>query len=155
MQHFRFWHVCLTFLVLSITSLAYGDIELDMHLAKEVRSKQPDGSVLIAAVPATRLQAGDIVTVTIHYKNTSDEMMGNVHIDNPLPADTTYVAGSATGQGASILVSDDGGQTYAIEQPNNASVITHIRWLFETLNGHAEGDVSFSMEIIRSGIKLQ
>ena len=91
-------------------------------------------------VPAETVFPGDEVVYTLAYENTGSEPADNVVITNPLPAELTYVDGSANGSDAVVQFSVDGGRTYAtaeelvVEDSDGRreaepSDFTHIRWV--------------------------
>lgn len=91
-------------------------------------------------VPAETVFPGDEVVYTLAFENTGVEPADNVVITNPLPAELTYVEGSANGSDAVVQFSVDGGRSYAtaeeliIEDSDGRrdaepSDFTHIRWV--------------------------
>ena len=87
------------------------------------------------SVDPSTAEAGDILTWTITYGNTSDYPIGDpatgnglVVLDEAIPEHTTYVAGSATcSEDCTIFYSTDGGLTWTTTEPPAAQV-TNIKW---------------------------
>lgn len=112
-------------------------VELRTELLAEVRE-----SVVVAErptfrlVPATRLAQGQVVYYTVRITNPTPVFANKVQVSQLIPANTSYVAGSAAGPGADIDFSIDGGQTFA--RPENLKQTdgtrapperyTHVRW---------------------------
>jgi len=99
------------------------------------------GITLVKAVSAATAVPGDVLTYTVVY--TSDGTTGahNVVVVDEVPAAVAYVAGSATGPGATITFSHDGGVTF---DASEAVPVTHVRWTFAApLAPGASGTVTF------------
>lgn len=91
-------------------------------------------------VPITKVVPGDEVVYTITYENKGKEPAERVVVTDPIPAEVTYVDGSAFGAGTEIEFSVDGGKSWGqpaalrvkqadgTERPASASDYTHIRW---------------------------
>lgn len=97
--------------------------------AKESRSRM---------VPATTIEQGTEVYYTVRATNESNEKLRNAVIVQAVPVNTRYVDKSATGAGASIMYSINGGKSFISaselrgvmsDSPRNIRV-THIRWQF-------------------------
>ena len=109
----------------------------------EVEVKNAQGGVEKKRVPLTKAAPGDEVIYTTTFTNQGAKPAGNVAITNPVPANTTYVGGSAFGDNTQITYSVDGGKTYAApdklniktaegrERPALPSEYTHIRWVYK------------------------
>jgi uncharacterized repeat protein (TIGR01451 family) len=109
------------------------------------------GLLLGKSVRPQTATANTILTWTITYMNTSDAPMGDPDSGNGLtvreddiPADTTYVAGSANCSGnCTIYYSTDDGATWNTTEPA-PSFVTRIKWLIsDPLPAHSTGWVSF------------
>ena len=97
--------------------------------------------------PPDKMLPGDEVVYTVTYNNKTGKPAENVTVNNPVPRHTRYVDGSASGEGATITFSVDGGKTYAtpdklivtikdksgkdITRPAAASDYSHIRWVLK------------------------
>jgi uncharacterized repeat protein (TIGR01451 family) len=114
---------------------------IKMKMIAEVEIKVSDeGRDLIKLVPADRVVPGDEVIYTVEVRNTGPTAVVAPTLVNPIPAHMRYVADSATGPGAEVSYSADGGHTF--EHPENLRVLgpdgqwhaakpeeyTHIRW---------------------------
>jgi uncharacterized repeat protein (TIGR01451 family) len=114
---------------------------------------RPAGSALqvtadnVTAREAQRVGAeampGDVIRYSLRFTNPTAAAVRNVVFDNPVPAGTRYVAGTARADAAGLAVtySIDGGSTYSaqpmIEQvvdgrrrtvPAPVAMYTHLRW---------------------------
>lgn len=119
-----------------------SDIELRNVAELEQEVKTPEGKVEKKRVPALKAIPGNEVIYTSTFRNNGKKPAANVVVVNPVPANTTYVGGSASGDNADIAFSVDGGRTWGpIEKltvtgadgkkrPAAASDITHIRWTY-------------------------
>jgi uncharacterized repeat protein (TIGR01451 family) len=109
----------------------------------EVDVKTPAGKVEKKREPAKQAAPGTTVIYTTEFKNISTKPAGNIVIVNPLPKNTTYVAGSAFGANTEIGFSVDGGKQFATaeklmmktkegrERPALATDYTDIRWVYK------------------------
>ena len=134
------------FLVLVLVSMttfatlvgATEPVELRTQLVAEVReSAGTQERPTFRMVPATRLAQGQVVYYTVRITNPTPIFANKVQVSQMIPANTTYVAGSAAGPGADVEFSIDGGQRFA--SPNALKLAdgvtrapptryTHIRW---------------------------
>jgi len=116
-----------------------GDIAV--RAVAEVRSKADPGGVgALRLTPATRVVPGDEVIYTLEVRNTGSASIRAPTVTYPVPAHMAFVADSATGPGAEVSYSVDGGITFG--EPDTlrltgedgrarrakASDYTHIRW---------------------------
>ena len=109
---------------------------VELELVAELRVVQAGKGYVF--VPATTVMEGQEIFYTLYIRNPSDKYLTTLSIDRALPANTQYVPGSATGAGAEILFSVDGGRNFAKptelrdpEDPAHAASpdqYTHIRW---------------------------
>lgn len=113
-------------------------VELRTQLVAEVR--ESTGTVdrpVFRMIPAKRLAQGQVVYYTVRITNPTPVFANRVQVSQLIPANTTYVVGSAAGPGAEVDFSIDGGQTFApAERLKLADGVTrappgrytHIRW---------------------------
>ena len=112
-------------------------VELRTELIAEVReSIGTRDRPAYRMVPAKRLAQGQEVYYTVRITNPTPVFANRVQVSQKIPANTTYVPGSAGGPGADVEFSIDGGETFAraenlkledgaIAPPER---YTHIRW---------------------------
>ena len=116
-----------------------GCIELKTVAETEVESVDAQGQRTTKLVPAGKVVPGTLVVWTVTAANVCDKPAVKVQIDNPIPAQMSYVADSAIGAGADISFSTDGRQfadPAALQvrdeagnsRPARSSDYTHIRW---------------------------
>jgi uncharacterized repeat protein (TIGR01451 family) len=93
-----------------------------------------------ALVPADRVVPGDEVFYTLAIRNTGSTGLPAPTVDFQIPEHIRYLANSATGAGAEVSYSVDGGHKF--DQPENLKIVattgdvrlataadyTHIRW---------------------------
>jgi uncharacterized repeat protein (TIGR01451 family) len=105
----------------------------------EIRSIQ-DGRETVKLAPADRVVPGDHVIYTLEVRNIGAAALHAPTVTHPIPAHMAYVANSATGPGAEVSYSVDGGNTF--DRPENLHMVdaegdlreakpqdyTHIRW---------------------------
>jgi uncharacterized repeat protein (TIGR01451 family) len=115
--------------------------EIQTELVAEVRENvsTTPGREVFHFVPARLLQQGQVVYYTVRITNHSTVPLRNVAVVQPVPANTAYIADSASGPGADVSFSVDGGHTFGppealtievegAKQLAQAEKYTHIRW---------------------------
>lgn len=115
---------------------------VEVVLVAEVREESPgsSGNPVRFFAPAKVLKQGREVFYTVRIKNPGAQFAREVAVVQRIPQNTSYVPGSASGPGAAVTVSADGGQTFGAEgrltftdatgqtRLANAQDYTHIRW---------------------------
>lgn len=126
----------------NVAGATEGAIELRNVVEKRVVVENRDGEKVERFVPAASVVPGEIVAYTIEAKNVSDQIAERVVITDPIPEHLVYQDGSASGVGAELQFSIDGGKQFAdadaleIEGPDGSTRkaepedYTHIRWVF-------------------------
>ena len=113
------------------------------------------GILLGKSVNPQTAMADTTLTWTITYSNDTDLPLGDPGSGNGLtiredaiPANTTYVAGSATCSGDCIIYySTDNGVTWITTEPA-PSQVTSIKWFInQAISAHSTGTVSFQSEV--------
>ena len=118
-----------------------GHIDIKTVVQKEEVSVDDTGARKTELVAAETVVPGDEVVYTVSFANVSEEPAENVVITNPLPAQLTYVDGSAFGPGAEVQFSVDG-ENFApadklsvsedgFDRPARNEDFTHIRWVMD------------------------
>jgi hypothetical protein len=96
---------------------------------------------LVKAVSDASAPPGTILSYTLNYLSSGTTTAYSVVIVDEIPAPAVYQAGSATGAGATIEFSHDGGSSF---DGSEAAPVTHIRWSFAAPIAPGEsGQVSF------------
>lgn len=118
------------------------------------------GHERIKLVPADRVVPGDEIVYTVEIRNPGAMALPPPRVDYPIPEHTRYVADSATGPGAEVSFSVDGGRTF--DRPERLMVAggdgraraatpadyTHIRWqLKHILKGNAVAFARFRVVV--------
>jgi len=155
--------VCAGLLLLS-SSMAWAKPEMIISIttAKEVKETK-NGITTTKLVTTKSAASGEILHYTLTYLNKGDETAINAEIVDPIPAGTVYIADSATGKGAEIEFSADGGKAFAhpvkvsheyrlssgkvekrVATPDD---YTHIRWTIKQVPAGAGGAVSFNVKV--------
>lgn len=120
-----------------------GQIELKATAAKVVVKTDEQGATRTELVDANIVIPGDKIAYTIEARNISSESVDQVVITDPIPDSMLFVPGTVEGEGARVLFSVDGGESFDLEEklevtgsdgrprPAIASDFTHIQWVFE------------------------
>lgn len=123
-----------TFATLAVASEA---VELRTQLMAEVRESAGTAErPTFRLVPASRLSQGQVVYYTVRITNPTPVFANKVQVSQLIPANTSYLPGSAAGPGADIDFSIDGGQTFGraenLKQADGTRApperYTHVRW---------------------------
>jgi uncharacterized repeat protein (TIGR01451 family) len=91
--------------------------------------------------PADRVVPGDQIIYTVEIRNTGALPVNEPTVIYPVPEHMQYIEDSASGPGAQVSFSVDGGHSF--DQPQNLIAAgpqhyTHIRWqLKHRLNAHS------------------
>jgi uncharacterized repeat protein (TIGR01451 family) len=127
-------------------------VELRTQLIAEVREPiAASGRQFHRMVPAKLLSQGEVVYYTVRITNPTPVFANNVVVSQMIPANTTYVDGSAVGPGADVEFSIDGGVTFAraadlkLDDTGTRAPperYTHIRWRLQ--NPLAPGAVALA-----------
>ena len=121
---------------------AQSQLEIRTDVQKEDVVTAEDGTERVELIDAETVLPGEEVIYTVTFANTSDVAADNVVITNPLPAELTYVDGTAGGEGTRVQFSADGGATFAQaaeltvadnggERRASPDEFTHIRWVLD------------------------
>ena len=130
-----------TFLIAS-RAFAQDAVEVETSLVAEVREtvQTPPDRKAYRFVPATVLTQDEVVYYTVRIRNPTPVAARDVIVVQRVPANTAYLADSASGPGADITYSTDGGHTFAaadaLMMKDDAGATrlarpqdyTHIRW---------------------------
>lgn len=122
---------------------ADGAIKVKSIAETEVEVVGKDGKKMLRRVPAEKIVPGAEVIYTTTFENLIDKAVGNIVINNPVPNDSEYKAGSAFGKDCEILFSVDGGKKFGRpeelktrdadgkERTALPREYTHIRWTYK------------------------
>lgn len=144
----------------SVALAADAAIQVTTLAQVEVETVGKDGKKTLKRTPPDMAIPGTEVIYTTTFKNLIKKPVGNIVIDNPVPNDSEYKAGSAFGKDCDILFSVDGGKTFGHaeelkvkdadgkERPALAREYTHIRWTYKLqLAAGKSGEVGFRATI--------
>ncbi len=136
---------------------------LTLSAQKEVSVKGPDGKSKTEWRDVAAGNPGDVIRYTIAYRNGGGSEARDAAIVDPVPKGTTYIPGSAAGEGAVIAFSLDGKTfqappqlKYKVRQPDGSDaelvaspdMYTHIRWTFpKPVPAEGMGTVSFKVKV--------
>ena len=136
-------------------TLAAG-LELKSEAFQDVSVKGKDGKVQRKRQAVATAVPGSEVVYVISYRNSGAKPAADVVINNPVPSEVLYVAGSAEGAGTRTEVSVDGGKQYGIlaalqvkgadgkPRAARAEDVTHLRWtVLGAVAPGKEGSVSY------------
>lgn len=137
-MRFTWWAViaCLAAQVASGQATSRG---LSIKMVAEVEIGPNQGRQEAKLAPADRVVPGDEVIYTLEIRNVSALAIPAPTVAIAIPAHTVYVAESASGPGASVSYSIDGGHTFdsaerlqasegGHQRPAAPKDYTHIRW---------------------------
>jgi hypothetical protein len=122
-----------------IGGTAAGDAEATAQDATDASASSPDELI-----------------VSVRFANSSDHVLDAIRITSPIPPDLSYVSDSASGPGADVLYSVDGGRSFGRPEELTMQVpdgtvrgaepadYTHVRWVLRaSLDAGASGVARF------------
>jgi len=139
-------------------ALAADDVVLSLTAQEEVIVTDKKGDKTIKHVKPDHIEPGDIVLYTIRYNNKGKKSVDSIVINDPIPANTVYIADSATGKATSITFSVDGKHFAAADKLMvkeddklrlaRSDEYQHVRWLLtKSLAAGKQGSVSFKARV--------
>ncbi len=139
------------------------ELVLTLTAQKETAVKGADGKARTEWQEVKGGSPGDVIRYTIAYRNAGKSEARDAVIVDPVPKGTSYVPGSAAGEGAEITFSLDGKSfqappqlKYRFRQPDGTEaeltaspdMYTHIRWkLSKPVPPGGTGVVSFKVKV--------
>lgn len=157
-------HLSILFVILfSTQAFAEAKVAMEVIAEKDVVEVNKKGKEVKKRLLAEQTIPGDVLFMTIKYKNSGDESAKNVKIDNPIPAGTIFQANSAWGDNVEIQYSIDGGKTfkkpteltYQVENSKgekekkkaNPEQYNAVRWVVNEIPAGGKGNVGFSVMV--------
>ena len=144
----------------SVAQAADGAIKITSIAQIEVEVVGKGGKKTLQRTPVAKAVPGTEVIYTNTFENITSKPAGDIVIDNPIPNDSEYKAGSAFGKDCEILFSADGGKKFGhaeelkIKEADGkehtalAKEYTHIRWTYKKqLAAGRSGEVGFRATI--------
>lgn len=151
-------------LLLPLSAVAKPLISVSITAEKEVTVTEK-GKKVKKMVTADKIDADDVIFYTVNYINSGNESATNAVLNDPIPQGTSYVPGSAYGEGAEITFSIDNGKgfkrpsllTYEIKNRDgsvekkaaSSEEYTHIRWTIAKIPAGTRGKVGFQVRVKR------
>ncbi|HEY3176316.1 MAG TPA: hypothetical protein VGK94_11235 [Candidatus Polarisedimenticolia bacterium] len=100
---------------------------------------------LVKAVDKATAPPGGVLTYTVTYSNAGSGDAISVVVVDPVPANTTYVTGSAAGAGMTITWSHDSGLSW---DSSELAPVTNVRWQRAALlPAGGSGSVAFRVTV--------
>jgi uncharacterized repeat protein (TIGR01451 family) len=151
-------------LLAPLTAFAKPQISVSITAEKE-QTVTENGSKVTKKVPATSIDAGDVIFYTINYVNSGNEAATNAVLDDPIPQGTSYIPASAYGDGSDVSFSINHGKgfkkpsllTYEVKKSDgsvekratSSEEYTNIRWTIARIPAGARGKVGFQVKVKR------
>lgn len=136
-----------------------SNIKVQSIAEQEVEVKLPNGKIEKKRQPVTKAIPGSEVIYTTRFTNLGKQAAGNIVITNPVPDNTAYVGGSASGDNTAISYSLDGKNfnvpdKLKVKTPDGKertavpTEYTQIRWTYQgELAAGKGGEVGFRVKI--------
>jgi uncharacterized repeat protein (TIGR01451 family) len=134
---------------------ADGAIKVTSTAQIETVEIDKQGNKKVKLAPVVKAVPGTEVVFTNTFENGSKDPANNIVINNAIPRDSEYTAGSAFGKNCEILFSADGGNRFGHAEDLKINVdgkertalpkeYTHIRWTYQgQLDPGKKGEVGF------------
>ena len=149
-------------MTLPLHAFAAADIKLSVTAEKEVTVKEA-GREVKKRTAAETIEPGEEIIYTIRYVNRGDLEATNVDVKNPVPINTVYVSGSASGKGSDITFSADEGKTFGksssvtfqVRDANGKKITrnaepenyTHVRWIIKQIDPGQSGELGYRVRV--------
>jgi|GEM_PF-2677582 len=128
--------------VVTNVSLTAAKTAAVARLVSTATAAQEPNLVIVNTVSKNDAQPGDTVTYQLTCKNIGLGDATNIQLTNPIPVGTVYIEGSATTDGADVVVERENAP------PPQASSAKNIKWtLKEALKSGQEFTVEFKVAI--------
>lgn len=133
-------HLTFALIASLLASTSASALTAKQSVEKEVVVQMPDGTESVTRAPAELVVPGERVVYTLSYTNDDAAPASDLVLTMPVPKEIKYMDGTASNDGAKIVYSADGGQTFAdraalrktgtdgVLRSATADDITHIRW---------------------------
>lgn len=124
----------------SLATVAVAQVSIAIEVQKRVATTDARGRPTVQLTTIDRVLPGDEVLYTVRLTNAGTQPAEHVRFVTPIPAEMSYVDGSAQGAGAAVQFSIDRGQAFAPaaqlfvteadgrRRPARGSDYTHIQW---------------------------
>ena len=146
----------LTSIALVTGAVSVQAMTASQTIQKEVVSVSDDGVETVSYESAELVTPGERVVYTVNFENNLDQPETNLVLTMPIPAEVTYLDGTATDGLGTLTFSADDGDNFADRsdlriadergelQPARAADVTHIRWVIAGPIAPGEtGSISF------------
>ncbi len=133
------------------------EVSIVQSVEKDVVSTL-NGEQTSKRVKADDITPGETLFFTLSYSNSGDEAATQVAIDSPVPTGTTYILGSAEGNGTEVLIKLNNDTEYQAEAsakitikgeqlPAQASDVNALRWVVKDIPAATSGSVTFQVTV--------
>ncbi len=159
-NHFLNCFLMIALAMFSLSAIAKeGAIRFSNNAYKQVITTDKKGDKKFDYVEPKLALPGDIILYEIKFKNISKQSVSNIVVNNPLPNNSRYRAGSASGKSTIITFSVDGkhyqspGKLTVKDKTGQSRLAKPgeyraIRWVYEKpLKPGEEGLVSYKTQI--------
>lgn len=149
------------FLLFSTIAWAQPKVTISIKAEKEVVVSER-GQQVKKVVEAKEILPGEEIRYLLSFSNSGNEVAKNVVINDPIPAGTTYLPGSASEIGDLTFSIDQGKNykkpallTYEIttaegkkeKRVASPEEYTHIRWILPSIAAGEKGEVTFRIKV--------
>lgn len=149
----KFVTLCAAGAVLALGASA--ELVASQAVDRVVVTTAEDGSLTEALVPAVTVVPGEMLAYSLNWENVDTKSAKNAVFTVPVPAEVTYVEGSAIADRAVVTFSADNGESFAtrdelvvtaVDSSKSAVAadITHVRWTYaEAVVGRSSGTLTY------------
>lgn len=160
MKRIVLFSISLMVLLMPLSAQAAGDVSFSSIAEVEVAQVNDKGERVLVRQPADLVQPGEVTIYTNSFTNKGKQPAEDIVVNNPIPANTEYLNGSATEKGYELLFSVDQGKNFGKakeltlpdgkggQRQAEPKDYTHIRWtMLEPLNPGATGVLEFRVRV--------
>ncbi|MGH1422111.1 MAG: hypothetical protein ACRBEQ_09855 [Hyphomonas sp.] len=149
----KFVTLCAAGAVLALGASA--ELVASQEVERVIVTTEEDGSLTEELVPAVTVVPGEMLAYSLNWENVDAEPAENAVFTVPVPAEVTYIEGSAEAADAVVTFSADNGKTFftrdklvvtAADSAVSAQArdITHVRWTYvEKVAGKTSGTLTY------------
>lgn len=135
----KFLAITISAVILSTAATPFA-LSAKQTVKKELTRDLGNGQTVVELVEAEKVTPGEKVAYVFDILNDENQEVSDLVLAMPVPKEIQFIEGSADREGASVLYSTDGGQSFAPRsaltvvtgpsgpRPATRDDITHIQW---------------------------
>ena len=147
-------------LLFAFTASAFAQPKISLEVIAEADVVVDEGGKKVTKrVVVDKIEPGQEIFYTLRFANTGNETAYTINLNNKIPENTSYQAGSGWGENAAVTFSIDNGNAFAAaedlletveidgrkqQRPVAIERYTDIAWLVAEIAAGSKGSVGFT-----------